>query len=134
MSLSEDALWHLVRDRAGPYKPAAFAFVQTGLRYTAKQLFDQPVATTEAASAPADRHVTGQQLCMGLREFATLQFGLLARTVLASWCITRTEDFGRIVFALVDSGLLRKTPQDNLEDFAAVYDFDEVFGTALERC
>lgn len=124
-------LWDLVRPFAGPYKPAAFCFVQEALRHTSERVFDQP---DDDSAHPTDRHVTGQQLCMGIRELACEQFGPLARTVLASWGIRRTEDFGQIVFALVQAGVLRKTEQDSIEDFAGVYDFADAFGDAFKVC
>lgn len=73
------------------------------------------------------RHVSGQQLCVGLRDFAIVQFGALARTVLERWGVRKTEDFGKIVFAMIDAGLMRKTDEDTLEDFRDVYEFEEAF-------
>ena len=108
-----------------PYSPLAFAFVQEGLRYTSG-LFAQREFDTYGMDE-LDRHVTGQQLCMGLREFAIEQFGLLAPVVLRHWGVRRTEDFGTIVFRLVDLGDLRTSPQDSEDDFRAIFDFDEVF-------
>lgn len=129
MSNEGKSWWEAIRERAGPYPPEAFLFVQEGLHETSENLFDRE----GLMSGPeGNRHVTGQQLCLGLRDYALRQYGLLARTVLDHWNIRRTEDFGRIVFALVDAGLLRKTDQDSIEDFAGVYDFDEVFGRHLE--
>jgi uncharacterized repeat protein (TIGR04138 family) len=75
------------------------------------------------------RHISGQQLCLGLRDYAILQYGRLARTVLSSWGVRRTEDFGRIVFAMVEAGWMRKQDDDTIEDFENVFDFDEAFGT-----
>lgn len=51
----------------------------------------------------------------------------MALTVLRTWGITRTEDFGEIVFNLVDAGKLRRTEQDTRADFANGYDFHEAF-------
>ena len=51
----------------------------------------------------------------------------MARTVLNRWGLRRTEDFGEIVFQLVDKGILGKTEEDKLQDFAGGYDFDEAF-------
>ena len=48
--------------------------------------------------------------------------------MLGKWGINATEDFGRIVFALVDAGLLRKTDEDTIDDFRGVYDFRDAFG------
>ena len=74
-----------------------------------------------------DRHITGQQLCLGLRELAIEKYGLLAPVVLEHWRVRRTFDFGRIVFAMIEAGLMTKTHRDSLEDFQGVYDFDEAF-------
>ncbi len=64
---------------------------------------------------------------MGLKEFASRTFGMLAGTVLRSWGIRTTDDVGRIVFELIDRGEMRKTERDNLSDFAHLYDFREAF-------
>ena len=74
-----------------------------------------------------DHHVTGQQLCIGLRDFAISRFGLLAQVVLQHWGINRTEDFGAIVFRMVELELLRTCPQDSESDFRSVFQFDEAF-------
>jgi len=79
-----------------------------------------------------NRHVGGRELCWGLRDFAVSQWGLMAPAVLRSWGIRSTLDFGRMVFALVESGLLQKQPDDRIEDFKAVYDFDTAFADAYK--
>ena len=76
---------------------------------------------------PARRHLNGGELAWACRDFALEQFGLLAPTVLEHWGITSTEDLGRIVFLLIDVGLLAQQPSDRIEDFDRVYDFAEVF-------
>jgi uncharacterized repeat protein (TIGR04138 family) len=73
------------------------------------------------------RHVTGQQLCLGLRDYAIKRYGMMAPAVLRAWNLRRTDDFGRIVFAMIEHGLMSKTAEDTLDDFRAVYDFEEAF-------
>lgn len=114
--------WSAIREKAGPFPPEAFIFVQQGLRHTIER-----IRRNEVDMAEEGRHVTGQELCIGLRDFALDQYGFLARTVLDRWQVRRTEDFGRIVFALVDAGLMRKTDEDSLADFQGVFEFDEAF-------
>ena len=109
---------------------AAFLFVQRGLDYTVRRLHGDPPEGEEPA-ARESRHITGQDLCYGLRDFAIEQYGLLSRTVLSRWRIEQCEDFGRIVFAMVDAGLMHKTDQDSIEDFVEVYDFADAFSPAL---
>lgn len=106
----------------------AFEFVQRGLQYTVQRIHGEEKKKAAAkGEEPKSRHVSGQELCEGLREFALLQWGMLARTVLSRWNLTKTDDFGRIVFALVDNGYMSKTAEDNPEDFKNVYDFRTAF-------
>ncbi len=111
-----------IAEAGGVYPPEAYDFVRRGVSYTVATLYGQREKTAEEV-----RHVTGQQLCQGLRQFALAQWGLLAPTVLARWSVTSTFDFGRIVYELVDYGVLKTTEGDTLEDFRNVYDFRSAF-------
>jgi uncharacterized repeat protein (TIGR04138 family) len=110
-----------VVDEVGLYPVEAFEFVQQGLSYTVHKLHG------DMKEEKTSRHVSGQELCAGLREFALMNWGLLARTVLARWNVRKTIDFGRIVFALVDNGYMQKTEDDTLDDFRDVFDFKSAF-------
>lgn len=81
------------------------------------------------AHGPDDEraHISGPELLEGIRELAIEQFGLLARTVLHCWGIHSTDDFGRMVFELIERGEMRKTDADQLTDFFDVYDFEDAF-------
>jgi len=46
------------------------------------------------------RHISGQELLAGVVELARLEFGDLAWVVFGEWGITKSEDFGAIVYAL----------------------------------
>lgn len=95
--------------RAARYKPDAFAFVCEGVNYTCARLGSR-------------RDVTGAELVNGLCDLAVEHFGYLAPTVLQQWGVTRSEDFGEIVFALVEVGLLGKSSHDSMADFANLCD------------
>jgi len=114
------SLRQLARD-AGPYPAEAYEFIQRGLSHTVQKLHGTVTEPT------ASRHVSGQELCEGLREYALMQWGLLARTVLRRWGIASTLDFGRIVFALIDAGQMQRTDEDTLDDFRDVYNFKTGF-------
>jgi uncharacterized repeat protein (TIGR04138 family) len=115
-----------IAETVGTYPVEAYLFVQDGLSYTVQKMHRKEAdpETGEKGS----RHISGRELCLGLREKAWHDWGLLARTVLQRWNITTTLDFGRIVFALVEHNHLQKTDEDTLADFRQVYDFR----TALE--
>jgi uncharacterized repeat protein (TIGR04138 family) len=123
--------WKAIRQRAGLYPHEAFQFVQDGLRHTSEMVHGES-AVKETAHGPVgpERHVSGAQLCLGLRDFAIQKYGMLARTVLERWGIRRTDDFGRIVFAMIEGGMLRKSDDDAEADFHAVFEFDEAFSAS----
>jgi uncharacterized repeat protein (TIGR04138 family) len=112
----------------GLYPVDAYEFVQQGLSYTVQRIHGEEAEVTDRATGRIrSRHITGQDLCHGLREFALAQWGLLARAVLRRWNITCTLDFGRIVFALIEAGQMQKTDEDNIDDFRNVFDFKTAF-------
>lgn len=126
------SLKEIARD-AG-YAVDAFLFVQRGLDFTVKRIHGQEQAHAvelDDDASGSSRHVSGQQLCIGLRDFAKREYGLLARSVLARWRVNASEDFGRIVFAMVDAGLMHKTADDTLDDFVNVFSFEEAFAERL---
>jgi len=114
-----DDLMARIRSRGGRYHERAYLFVLGTIEFLQSRL-------------EARRHVSGGELAWACRDFARQQFGLLAREVLAHWGITRTEDFGRIVFTLVEVGLLVTQPGDAEADFEAVYQFADAFGDTYE--
>jgi len=73
------------------------------------------------------RHVTGQELLDGLRQYALQQFGPMSMTVFEEWGIHNCQNFGEIVFNMVEIGLLAKTDKDTRDDFHTGYDFTEAF-------
>jgi uncharacterized repeat protein (TIGR04138 family) len=126
MATGHDSIdWTAILDFAGAYPIEAFEFVRDGLGYTVSRIHEQPESMPQLS-----RHVSGQQLCLGLRDHALDRWGMMAATVLHSWNIHRTDDFGRIVFAMIEHGVMSKTPQDSLADFRGVFDFGEAFAPA----
>ena len=104
------------------YSMDAFHFIRRGLDYTVHRVHSNPEQLPEG-----QRHVDGAQLSEGLREFAVDQYGCLAKMVLKRWNVCRTEDFGHIVFAMVEGGLMQANQSDTVADFDAVYDFEAAF-------
>lgn len=109
-----EAVFERIGQQDGRYHERGYLFVLAALEYAQGKL-------------PARRHLSGAELAWACRDFAREQFGLLAPTVLAYWGITSTQDLGRIVFALIDVGLLARQPSDKPEDFDRVYHFADVF-------
>jgi len=101
------------------YHRDAYLFLREALDYTQKKIGKQAKGQL--------RHVTGQELLDGIREYALSQFGPMTLTLFEDWGIRSGEDFGEIVFSMVDIGLLAKTANDSRADFADGYDFEEAF-------
>lgn len=97
-----------------PYDAAAYDFVLRALEYTLHAL-------------PAPRHVSGQELLVGIVAFGKHEFGPMARHVLREWGVEASRDFGAIVFDLVAQGVLAKTDEDDLADFDPGLDLEAAF-------
>ena len=111
------------------YQAEAYEFVRNALSFAHDELglgqVDSPMEAE--GEIPDEAHMTGQQLCEAIRQYSISQFGYMAKTVLNSWGLKETLDFGEVVYNLIDIGMMRKSESDSKEDFAGVYDFDSVF-------
>ena len=97
----------------------AYAFVRESLDFTQKLIGKENRGTI--------RHITGQELLDGIRQFALQQFGPMAATVFEEWGLMNCRDFGDIVFNMVEISLLAKTDKDSRDDFQNGYDFTDAF-------
>lgn len=96
------------------YREDAYEFLMDSLTYTQKRF-------------KRSKHVSGEELLTGIKELLIDQFGPLTITVLRHWGVNSTDDFGNIVFNLVENNVLSKKDNDRLEQFHDGYDFEEVF-------
>ena len=96
------------------YKSDAYVFVMDALSFAQRKF-------------KCKTHVTGEQLLVGSRELLVHDFGPMTIPVLRHWGIKNTQDFGNIVFNMVEARLLSKTNDDCMDSFRDFYDFDEVF-------
>ena len=124
------------------YPIEAYQFVREALAYAADTMelgshdhFDQDLDSDAAAhQARRERHLTGQQLCESIRQYALHQYGYMARVVLKNWNIESTGCFGDIVYNMISQGIMKKSSRDKRSHFDNVYSFDEVFGAKFEIC
>ncbi len=98
----------------------AYRFVLEALQFTQKRLGGR-------------RHISGQELLDGVKDYAWAQYGSMALEVFEEWGLKTTRDVGTIVFNLVNMGEIRKTEEDSIEDFDSVYEFSEVFREEAHR-
>lgn len=116
-SLDDETVLDRLLKREPKYQAGAYSFVHEALDFRVAQL-------------PERRHISGPELLEGVRQYAYEKFGPMARTVLNHWGIEAGEDVGRIVFLLIEVGVLSKTDEDTLEDFSGVMRFDDEFEKA----
>ena len=101
------------------YHRDAYLFMREALEFTQHQI--------RSGKREHAGHVTGTELLDGIRRYALDQFGPMAITVLSEWGVNRCEDFGELVFLMVEHNLLSKTENDSREDFQGGYTFEDAF-------
>jgi len=101
------------------YQREAYIFLRDALDFTTKQ--------QKKVKGTAVRHVSGPELLQGVRQYALKEFGPMVVTVFDSWGIRSTVDIGHMVFNLIGAGIFGKTDEDSIEDFKAIYDFQDAF-------
>lgn len=110
-----DDIYRLIDNQAvkrGRYSPEAYYFTLDALNRT-------------VAGLSVHRHLSGPELLEGIVHLATERFGPEALHTLDGWGVSATADFGNIVFDLIEIGVLSKTDDDRLDDFADVFDLDD---------
>lgn len=102
------------------YYPEAYEFVMEALSYSQHKF-------------KKSKHISGEELLTGIKALLLKKFGPMTMTVLKHWGIETTDDFGNIVFNLVESKVLAKDARDQYESFKNAYDFEEVFNKGYRK-
>lgn len=105
----------------GRYRMEAFGFLHEGLARAVQDIYGEKKVP--------NGHVSGRQLCEGIRRLAIERWGMMAPIVLRKWGINGSIDFGNMVYLLIEHGFMRKTDEDSVEDFRDVFDLDKNFDT-----
>lgn len=113
-ALLADPIMERLRTQYPMYHETAYLFILAALHFTIERVGET-------------RHITGREMAVGCRDLALERYGPMARSVLDYWGIRSTRDFGQIVFALVELGILLKEKDDSLEDFDGLFCFAEAF-------
>lgn len=106
------------------YQREGYVFLRDALDFTTKQ--------QKKLKGASVRHVAGPQLLEGVRQYALREFGPMVITVFSHWGIKSCEDIGQMVFNLISAGIFGKTDEDSIDDFKAVYSFEEAFVKPFE--
>ena len=114
MKKTFDEIIDLITEQDLRYTEGAYSFVMEALTFTQKKF-------------RSVKHVSGTELLEGIKLLLMKKFGPMAMTVLNHWGIKETEDFGHVVFNLVENKVLSKNEDDDIRSFRDVYDFEKVF-------
>ncbi|MEM6780146.1 MAG: Minf_1886 family protein [Planctomycetota bacterium] len=134
MTSPMQAMRKLLRDDPR-FKVEAYQFIRESLQYAHEHIDEiGPLGFAPGDDPDVDtpRHLTGQQLCHACRLYALEQYGYLAKMVLGNWGLHGTGDFGELVYNLIRIEQMRKSENDQREDFDDVYSFDDAFEPEFE--
>lgn len=94
------------------YQPNAYAFVMNVLNYLTNE---------------SGKSCSGKQILEEFRHYAHQQYGPLVFHVMCEWGLKSCADIGEIMYNLVESKRIKRADNDNADDFAFGYDFEEEF-------
>lgn len=103
------------------FDPHAYFFLKDALDFTLKRIAE--------SNGGKGRHVTGQELLGGFRDFALDQFGPMASTLMKEWGVRKCRDVGDMVFLLIEEQVFGKQESDSRDDFAEAFDFEDALET-----
>ena len=116
-----------------PFEQAVIEAARQDPRYAAdaylflRDALDMTIKTMQQGRNDAVNHISGAELCEGLRDYALQQFGPMVPTIFETWGLATTRDIGEMVFNLIRTGAFSRSKSDKVEDFNEVYTFADAF-------
>src|SRR5207245_6894375 len=104
-----DEALNLIEAKDSRYRREAYLFIKEALDHTQRMIGKQNRGRL--------RHVTGQELLAGIRDFALAHYGPMALTLLGEWGIRKDGGFGDVVFNMIDVVWLAQTDKGRRGDF-----------------
>ncbi len=102
----EDAVNSILR-RHDEYAPDAYDFLRQAMDTTVRQY----------KKDEQSRHLTAEELYMGVCALALEEFGPMAKSVMSYWGVHDGRDVGKIVFYMIEAGIFGKQEDDTIEQF-----------------
>jgi len=106
----------VAKDPRYPYD--AYVFVHEAIDHTQRAI---------GRNKSSRRHIGGKELLEGIRHFALKSYGPMVPTVFDAWGIHSCEDFGEIVFNMIEQKVASASETDRRDDFKGGYSFDDAF-------
>jgi len=111
------------------YSYEAYQFVCDAVNFTQDRLG----RVIDDDRLDVDQHVNGGELLRGACAFAVQEYGLMAPIVFKLWGIRTTDDFGEMVFRLIEAEKLSKSDRDDPEDFRGLFDLEQALSDEFEK-
>lgn len=109
------------------YAYEAYEFVCEAVGFTQDRL-----GRTDPEAGEDENHVCGEELLRGACAMAVRDFGLMAPVVFRRWGVRTTDDFGTLVFKLIEAGRLSRSDEDDPDDFRGVFDLEKTLADGFE--
>lgn len=109
-----------IHTRDSRYDEGVYEFVMQALSFTQKKF-------------KKSKHVSAEELLIGIKELLLNTFGPMSLMVLKHWGIETTDDFGNVVYNLVEDKILSRSEEDDFAKFKNAYDFKTVFKEEYEQ-
>lgn len=100
---------------------------QPGAYFLVREVLDFTVDRLAKESSNEKRHVSGQELLLGFRDYVLQEYGPMGATILEDWGIRKCRHVGEIVFIFIENGVFGKQDSDKLADFGEAFDFEDAF-------
>ena len=118
---TDDQIEFLKRSK---YPLEAYDFAFEAFRFAANRHESQ--TDTGGEERPNSRSPE-ESLCRTFCDYAISKYGIRAQETLAGWSISKTDDFGCVMLALVEVGLVQFEGSGELGNFDGLFDLDAVF-------
>ncbi|MFD2257384.1 Minf_1886 family protein [Luteolibacter algae] len=113
-----------ILQRESRYDGQAYFFLKDALDFTLKRFME--------SSHGKGRHVSGEELLGGFRDFAIEQFGPMAVTLMEEWGVNECRDIGNMVFRMIEEQVFGKQDSDKPEDFEGSFDLKSALREPFE--
>jgi len=111
----ESVISILKRDQR--YDGQAYLFLKDALDFTLKRFSEE--------KPDRNRHVRGDELLEGFRDYALELFGPMAATLMEEWGVKHCRDVGNMVFRLIEEQVFGKQDSDTQQDFEGSFDLNK---------
>lgn len=109
----EESVASILR-REPRYDAQAYFFLKDALDFTLRRF--------SAEAEGHGRHVSGEELLGGFRDFALEQFGPMASTLMVEWGVEECSDVGNMVFEMIEEQVFGKQESDCRADFEGSFE------------